>query len=332
MSEVLKASYVSYAQLDSIPAPRDRVLGIAAFGAEPPPSDALAGVAGVWVDTPALGSPGWYEVWQSGEPVQPFEHRGIRGAANEHVLFGCVQVAEDHGLEHAARRAYEAVFDATDALGFPHLLRAWNYFSRINTDADGIERYRRFNSGRHDAFAARDRANGADMPAACALGSRRGPLTVYFIAAKARGAAVENPRQMSAYRYPERYGARSPSFSRAMLMPLNGRRAVAISGTASIVGHETLHAGDTAAQVEETLNNIEALLAEAGCGPAVSADAGAGLLLKAYVRRPADLGIVENAVARRFARAGVIYLQADICRSDLLVEIEGFYGPRSEVR
>jgi hypothetical protein len=44
---------------------------------------------------------------------------------------------------------------------------------------------------------------------------------------------------------------------------------------------------------------------------------------KVYVRNPADLPIVQSQLHTALgARAQVLYLQADVCRPDLLVEIE----------
>src|SRR5213082_3849534 len=60
------------------------------------------------------------------------------------------------------------------------------------------------------------------------------------------------------------YGSHSPLFSRATLLRQSGGLALFISGTASIVGHTSLHVGDTVAQTRETLANIEALRAEIG--------------------------------------------------------------------
>ena len=327
----LELSYASYANLDPRLAVDTPLLGVVAFGSRPPPAVQRGDFPLVWVDMPSLRGEGVVEIWESGLPIEPVESNGVRGARNDHVLFGALQIPEGEGLgpglEAAGRLAYCRVFEAIDALGFPHLLRAWNYFAAINDDADGVERYRRFNVGRHDAFAARGRTIGVDMPAACALGCRDGPLTVYFIAGKVRGRPLENPRQVSAYDYPERYGPRTPTFSRAMLMQPDGMRGLAISGTASIVGHETQHVDDIDAQVEETLANIGALMDAAGYTVSPSPAAGEGLLLKAYLRHPADLPVVENALGRTYGKAGVIYLQADICRSELLVEIEGLYTP-----
>ena len=326
MTQAFELSYVAYEDLGTATAAADRLLGVAAFGAAPPPAFDVPGLPSVWIDMPALRGSGYCEVWRSSDRVERMALSGVSISRSEQVIFGSLQVADDEGLEAAARLAYSRVFEVVDTLGFPYLLRVWNYFAGINADVGGVERYHQFNVGRYDAFSAHSRAAGVDTPAACALGSRAGPLTVYFIAGKEKGRPIENPRQISAYRYPDRYGPRSPTFARAMLIEAAGP-VVAISGTASIVGHETRHVGDSLAQVEETLDNIGELLKEAGHPLAPSPDAGEGLLLKAYLRRPDDLQVVERALGQSFGRANTIYLQADVCRSDLLVEIEGLYKP-----
>jgi enamine deaminase RidA (YjgF/YER057c/UK114 family) len=134
---------------------------------------------------------------------------------------------------------------------------------------------------------------------------------------------VENPRQVSAYHYPPQYGSHRPAFSRAALLTQGDRRTLFISGTASIVGHESLHVGDCAAQTRETLANIAALLEEANrVAAGTHFDRGA-LAYKAYVRRSADLPVVQRELTSVLGPdAQIVYLQADICRQDLLVEIE----------
>ena len=94
-----------------------------------------------------------------------------------------------------------------------------------------------------------------------------------------------------------------------------------MSGTASIVGHETIHRGDVIAQTRETLVNIGALLAEANRVVGSTRYSLDALQLKVYVRRPADLAAIKATLSARTA-ASTIFLKADICREDLLVEIE----------
>ena len=94
-----------------------------------------------------------------------------------------------------------------------------------------------------------------------------------------------------------------------------------ISGTASIVGHETLHAGNAAGQARETVVNLLAVMNEAGAGKPTPHQS--ELWLKAYVRDPQYLPAIRHRLRRTFGRAAnIVYLHADICRSDLLLEVE----------
>jgi enamine deaminase RidA (YjgF/YER057c/UK114 family) len=246
------------------------------------------------------------------------------------LLFGSLILAErsiDAGSEsgallRATEIAYQEVFDVLSETEHPHLIRIWNYLPQINAQSDGDERYRHFNSARQTAFRKSGRAIMGTVPAACALGSPAGsPLCIYFLAARRPPKMIENPRQTSAYHYPPKFGRHSPVFSRACLWGESSSSKLFISGTASIVGHETIHSGDVIAQTRETLVNIGALLGEANRlvgSTRYSLDA---LQLKVYVRRPADLPAIKATLSARTA-AAVIYLKADICREDLLVEIE----------
>jgi enamine deaminase RidA (YjgF/YER057c/UK114 family) len=109
------------------------------------------------------------------------------------------------------------------------------------------------------------------------------------------------------------------------LFELDGRPHLFISGTASIVGDATVHLGDVEAQTRETFANLQAVVDatnEALAAPRFVLD---DLSFKAYIRRAADLPRVEHAVAELFgAHVQIRYVQADICRADLLVEIEAF--------
>ena len=261
----------------------------------------------------------------------PQRHGCVRFAIEGEWLYGVAEQSDAPGMQAAAQAAYADLFHVLAQSASPHLLRLWNYFPGINADGGGAERYRQFNAGRQQAFIDARRSAFEGSPAACALGLPAGtahePLRVYFLAARTPPIALENPRQVSAYRYPDAYGPRSPTFSRGALAALgDGRTALFISGTASIVGHATMHIGDVRRQTEESLTNIaavRAVAAERGGGSFAPAD----LHYTIYVRRPADLAVVrevfEAAVgARTGAARDAVYLQADICRADLLVEIE----------
>lgn len=239
--------------------------------------------------------------------------------------FGGVDLADDGGgLAATAKRAYGQVFAQLAALARPPILRLWNYLPRINDESSGLERYRQFNIGRQEAFVEAGEDAFAGAPAACALGKAAGTLSVRFLAGRTRVLPLENPRQVPAWRYSRRYGPKAPTFSRAVLADAGGGRvALLVSGTASIVGEDTVHLGDVRAQTDETFTNLQALIdtAHARTGARFALD---DLALTVYVRHPADLAAVRERVAAHAPRAaaGAVWLQADICRSELLVEIE----------
>ncbi len=269
-----------------------------------------------------------FDAWASAAPSEARRHGCVRFATDGHWLHGFAEVEDGAlGLREASYRAYKDLFEVLAANVCPSLLRVWNYLADINREADGSERYRQFNVGRQQAFIEARRSAFEGAPAASALGTRDGPLRVYFLAGRQPPLAIENPRQVSAYRYPATYGPRSPSFSRAALVDVGGgRSALFISGTASIVGHASLHVGDVRKQTEESLLNIATLrrVAAERAGVGFAADA---LIYTVYVRDPANLAVVREVFEREVGTGSAaaheaIYLQADICRADLLVEIE----------
>lgn len=232
--------------------------------------------------------------------------------------FAAIEVDETAagGIEAATTHAYDGLLAHFAGCAGLHLLRVWNYLGAINQGEGDHERYRRFCSARARCMAARGIVG---YPAATAIGHGGAPgrLQVYALAATAPGGAIENPRQISAWRYPREYGPTAPSFARAMQTP-DG--ALAISGTAAVIGHASHHAGDVAAQVAEATANLRALLERANL-PAFDARSP----LKVYVRHPGDADAVRAALDRELAPSVPrLLLQGDICRRELLVEIDGW--------
>ena len=309
----------------------DGVLGVATFRGAPSPSVAANGIPVAEIRTPVLGSTGEFcEVWRTRQPVESGQLSRVHYRRSDDVLFGCISVPETErenggtsALHMATEQAYREIFATLDELAYPHLLRVWNYLPQINVDTHGAERYRQFNSARRNALIAWGRDLAGNVPAACALGSVTGsPLVIYFLASRVTPTAVENPRQVSAYEYPSQYGPK-PAFSRASVLHEPSGAILFISGTASIVGHQTVHAGDVAAQTRETLVNIEALLGEANRVAGAPRFGMETLAYKVYVRNSADLPLIQSQLHTALgAQSQVVYLQADICRQDLLVEIE----------
>jgi chorismate lyase/3-hydroxybenzoate synthase len=266
-----------------------------------------------------------FEVWSSRAPVAIETHDSIRCARNDEVLFGFIEFDPGNAgqFQRRALEHYAKVFAVIDAYGYPHLLRIWHYLPQIHLEEDGLERYRRFSVARHDAFLGSGRDIARDAPAASAVGKREGTAVFAFLAGKRRGTPIENPRQTSAYRYPVQYGPRGPTFARAACVTWGQQDQLYVSGTASIVGHESRHAGSARSQTEETIRNLCALLDESrACAPAGTPE-WQRLLFKVYLRPGVAQDPVLESLRNTFGdEPDVLVLEADICRQELLVEIE----------
>lgn len=262
-----------------------------------------------------------------------FPYGTIRYSQTRQFVFGYLETEQYSGLKHleeASRHAYLAILELCQALRIPNLLRIWNYVPHINEAEGTTERYRLFNIGRKMAFDAYPQLVQDGYPAACALGSFDGTLRIVFLASVHKPYFIENPRQMSSSFYPEQYGIVPPLFSRATLLPQQAGAALFISGTASIVGHESRHAHNIQAQACETLQNLNTILTQANRImkkiPMDSTGTPYSLSLnelswRVYIRLPEHLTIVRS-VLEQAGISQAVYVEADICRTELLLEME----------
>jgi enamine deaminase RidA (YjgF/YER057c/UK114 family) len=223
---------------------------------------------------------------------------------------------------------------------FDQILRTWLYLGGIVDDDGAVQRYKELNRARADVFQympfLTDRLpggyEGPAFPASTGIGTAGRSITMSALAVVSDADDVvavplENPRQTAAYNYSARYSPTSPKFSRGLALCCGPDTALFISGTASITHSETRHTGDVVAQTHETLENITALISEHNLshhglhGRGTSLD-GLGVA-RAYIKRPADYAAVRAVCEQRLGDVPVTYVIADVCRPDLLVEIEG---------
>lgn len=309
---------------------KEHILAVTSFGE--PAAVRRASVASSFLALPSLdGDP--VELWLSARSVSRSHEAGIDLADDGSLLFGQMNVvgcgAEQ--LEAQSREAYQRLLAVCAARDRDHLLRVWNVVPRINAEEAGLERYKAFCKGRAEGYAAHYGESGmnAHLPASSAVGSEGDVLTIHFLAARSHGCHAENPRQISAYHYPPQYGPRSPSFARATVAPAEAGSLLFVSGTASIVGHESCHHGNLHAQLDETLRNITALVGTIDGQPIEESRWVERLLaLRIYVRHPADWPEVKAALLNRCgAQLPHVAVKADICRRELLLEIEAVLRP-----
>jgi chorismate lyase/3-hydroxybenzoate synthase len=287
----------------------------------------------------------WRQVVRGQRTVERVLVDGQPVATDGDYLFSTLAIDATMPLAAATREAYAGLLQRVHAAGFPHLVRIWNYLPDINGGGEGdAEHYRQFCLGRFEAFTQVGRA--PSYPAASALGLHGGSARVAVLAARIPAVPVENPKQVSAFRYPRQYGPASPSFSRASMLATAAGKLLLVSGTAAITGHESMHIGDAAAQLRASIANIGIVVAAAegprnvfGATPdAMAADemvademaadaapmpAPPQAQFRVYLRSAQDLPAVRAAFAESVRiPCSVEWLQADVCRRELLVEVE----------
>jgi len=263
------------------------------------------------------------ETWMLDEPGDPLMAQTVRAVRNDQLLLCELSMPVNGDIYQPAFDIYEQLFHFLESENFGHVVRIWNHIPAIGAGEGDNECYKRFCLGRGEAL---DRYHsGRHPPAGTGVGIKPGlPLHVLVLASKRAPRLLENPRQVSAFRYPRQYGPRSPSFSRAVALRGRERDFLFVSGTAAIVGHHSQHEQDLAAQVTETLANWEQLFEVYAFGgnrlPGFHSEA----VFRAYLRHPEDLEHCQTVLdSVGFPLHRTSFFQADICRSELLFELDG---------
>ncbi len=239
---------------------------------------------------------------------------------------------------------------------FENVIRTWLYLGNITeptySELEGeTQRYKELNRARTDFFRDISFFDGltakpwthAVYPASTGIGANGDTVVMSALAVKfddpENGCVIplENPHQTSAFDYGEQYSIKSPKFARALLLASEDSGIIFVSGTASITDQETRYLDDPLNQTELTLDNIEILIAEenlkAHGKPGFGCPLDGLVLARVYVKYPEHLETIRAVCERRIPNVPKIYTIADVCRPDLLVEIEGMadVGPASRV-
>lgn len=287
------------------------------------------------------------ETWQIAPPAytQFIESRDKNisilknsGGRYDYLRFVCKENSESSGsLQTITYRAYEDLFELIAKKQVSkNIIRMWNFIPRILEHQDDLvsdsERYRQFNSGRRlaweDHSGLKDAKTGIfRTPAATGIGSLDGPLVIEALLTNDPVIDIQNPRQIDAFSYSQKYGTHPPMFSRATAQLGSLDTLLFISGTASIVGEDTLHKNDPVEQTHETFRNFTALISTENlnrnlpfeCAPLKPSDLQG---MRVHIKNSDHLALIKSAVQEYMGDTDVCYVNDDICRDGLLVEIE----------
>lgn len=262
------------------------------------------------------------ERWLAAGPISTSQQGRFKVARAAHYQFASVALAvTDADVRAVTESLYRELMALVGDSDYPQLVRFWNYVPGINRGAEDTEVYRQFCWGRADAFADLPET---ELPAATAIGSADGVLRISLLSATPMLTVehMENPRQVSAYHYPRQYGPKSPSFARATQISVGVDTLLLLSGTSSIVAHETRHAHNLCLQTAETRRNISELVQTSARAEDLQP-----LVLRFYLRDPNALSEAQSAYQGNFPDwPAAAYLQGDICREALQMEIDGVFS------
>ena len=223
------------------------------------------------------------------------------------------------GPEAEAERMFRLAEESVEAFGFSfrQVARTWIYIPRL------LGWYGGFNRVRDKAFRRLGLISSegpVHLPASTGIQGKHSDGAECFMDMLLVDSASGTPHAMSVMRSGHQceasdYGS---SFARGMRLELGGAEVLLVSGTASInLAGETVHHGDGAAQVRETLSAVSTLLEPAG------AELRDLVSSVAFCKTPEVFHQWQQAVAEAGGPlAAAIPVLADVCREDLLFELE----------
>lgn len=237
------------------------------------------------------------------------------------------------GVDDSYQKMQEALHNIESQLskhGFTYqdVIRTWIYVGGITHFSNGVENYEAINLSRKNYY---DRIFGAKTltkyPASTGIGMDNRDIVITVLAYRKRPfeevSAVENMAQTAAWNYPSHLAKISPTFSRAYRIDTPSGTLSLISGTASIIGAETVHIGDVQAQVGVTIDNLERVIASSIRQSDIIDPLSTVIQYVCYIKNPGDFEKVRQICNSRLPlSANRLFVKADVCRDNLLVEIE----------
>ncbi|MBD3316257.1 MAG: hypothetical protein GF344_10755 [Chitinivibrionales bacterium] len=256
---------------------------------------------------------------------------GIFGSIKTHI----VPANDGAAIERNALSLYRSIFGFISEYPEYELVRIWHFVPLIVNEMDrsapDVEGYRCFNSGRFKAFRERygNEISQWRIPAATAVGAQDEYLSIEFFASSAPCHFFENKVQIPAYRYSKKYGKLPPVFVRGALCHLKDATLLITSGTASVVMEDSIHEDDLCGQIRQTFDNLKVLSDKAnlknyGLNFAFGFDD--LTVLRVYYKNSEEKECIEKEIGKYVSpECNVHYVNTDICRKELVIEIEGIY-------
>ena len=272
------------------------------------------------VGMPAINGKNLYEIWEVEDKVTRNTYNNINISKNKHCLFGSTIIDNKGSYEEIRlkiQRKYLDFFKISNESSMS-IVKIWHYLPELlKLYPDNKTNYSLLCEAREKVY--KDFYKNSDFPAATVIGIEGSKILIYFLAVSCETyKVVENKRQVSSYDYPQNIFSEKPMFSRAVIFSFKNhtQKKIIISGTASIKGYQSVHKSDVIKQLDEALENYKTF---------AKLESNPSNICRVYLTKyqMKNFSIVTKKLENFFGSNQYILLQGDICRNELLVEIEG---------
>jgi hypothetical protein len=273
---------------------------------------------------------------EEGLPYIVVETDGLR------ALF--VGGAAGHETENCIKKQSEMIFlrleeiFRLEKMPVSSIVRQWNYIEEITQIDGNHQHYQEFNDARSRFYVKTEWQNG--FPAATGIGTEHGGVIVDLDAIYTNGSDIRiiplnNSLQVPAHDYsnavliaPDEANCGSvttPKFERGKMIVRGNEGTIYVSGTAAIRGETSYSNKGIEEQTMITLENIGHLISpESLAGSGVKRFTKAEITsFRIYLKEESFFEPCKRIIDENYPGVPAVYLKADICREELLVEIEG---------
>ena len=240
------------------------------------------------------------------------------------LLSGALYATASDSIAEQSDKIFQQLDDIlqSEECEISDIVRQWNFIENITHISELGQNYQQFNDARTRFYANADWANG--YPAATGIGTKCGGVTIMVDAVRQSDVCskpIDNPLQVSAHAYSHRVlidgnnirHKSTPKFERARRLDIDNNSMIYVSGTAAIRGEDSSPSKDITEQLELTMENIAHLY---------NGEEYALSMLRIYLKHSSNWPEVNNWIKNYCNVIESVCIEADICREELLVEIE----------
>lgn len=239
-----------------------------------------------------------------------------RGELSHHWTTGVIPTTSETSYEQTRDifEQYDAFLREWNLTIADHVLRTWLFVQDVDANYSGLVDARREFFAEHGLTPDTHFIASTGIDGGCANVGAKVAMDAYAVS----GLRPEQVEYLEALEHLSPTHAYGVTFERATSVAYRDRKHVIISGTASIDSQgKILHPGNMSRQLDRTIENIEALLKQAG---ATLEDL---CQLIAYVRDPGDHEAALRQMRERFGDVPLEVVVAPVCRPGWLIEVEG---------